>query len=239
MSAEVAKQSICGPRGHYVFPPFFKLSIFRLSKYSSFWVVRAAITFQSFPFPRTFKLVKARHFGSMLNSTLSEKRFSSIFIFPDFPNIPRFEFRLILVLSSQMCVGWNLKWADVEVFHTKTAIYLNGQHLEVFHIRIFIGNCTLSEMLFLKRHFVHRNSDVIFDICKRSIPIPLHYSKVQNLPFKIIWWTQKICKSYFLVSTKHHLLSNGLNLHLEWEWSLHNLPYKEQLSSYFLDGIRN
>ena len=134
MSAEVAKQSICGPRGHYVFPLFFKLS--------------------------------------------------------DFPNIPRFQLRLILVLSSQMCADWNLKWADVEVFHTKTAIYLNGQHLEVFHIRIFIWNCTFSEMLFLKRHFVHRNSDVIFDIFKRSIPIPLHYSKVQNLPFKIIWWTQ-------------------------------------------------
>ena len=47
-----------------------------------------------------------------------------------------------------------------------------------------------------------------------------------------------ICKSYFLVSTKHHLLSNGLNLHLEWEWCSPNLPYREQLSSYFLDGIR-
>ena len=122
----------------------------------------------------------------MLDSTLSEKIFFSIFIFSNFPNIPRFELRLILVLSSQMCVDWNLKWPDVEVFHTKTAIYLNGQHLEVFHIEIFIWNCTFSEMPFctgeLGLRFVTFAKDQLFNCCiiQKFKMIHLNIARIGN-----------------------------------------------------------
>ena len=93
-----------------------------------------------------------------------------------------------------MCVDWNLKWPDVEVFHTKTAIYLNGQHLEVFHIKIFIWNCTFSEMLFPKQHFVHRNSDsILWHLQKIDYSTALF--KILTKCSKILWWTQNKSKA--------------------------------------------